>query len=81
MKIPSIHKLSNCRICGAGNLQEFVHLPRMPFTDDFVSPEEEGQEFTADINIYVCEKCLTAQTLHNVDVDDYYEDYQYSVGD
>ncbi len=81
MKTPSIYKLSNCRICGGKNLQKFIHLPNMPFTDDFVTPERKDTEFKADIDIFVCEECLTAQTQHNVDVADYYEDYQYSVGD
>ncbi len=52
----------------------------MPFTDDFVPPEKLGQEFRADIDVYVCRDCQTAQTQHNVEVGDYYEDYQYSVG-
>ena len=52
----------------------------MPFTDDFISPARFGQEFLADIDVYVCQDCLTAQTQHDVDVGDYYEDYQYSVG-
>lgn len=52
----------------------------MPLTDDFLPPERLGNEFLADIDVYICLNCLTAQTLHNVDVEDYYEDYQYSVG-
>jgi len=53
----------------------------MPFTDDFVCPQKFGQEFRADIDVYVCEDCFSVQTQHDVDVEDYYEDYQYSVGD
>jgi SAM-dependent methyltransferase len=52
----------------------------MPFTDDFVTLNDAGKEFISDIEIFLCEHCLTAQTQHNVDVGDYYEDYQYSVG-
>lgn len=52
----------------------------MPFTDDFIPPARLGQEFRADIDVFVCCDCLTAQTQHDVDVGDYYEDYQYSVG-
>jgi ubiquinone/menaquinone biosynthesis C-methylase UbiE len=52
----------------------------MPFTDDFVAPADSGNEFTADIDIYVCKNCNVAQTQHNVDVDAYYDEYQYSVG-
>ena len=81
MKQPSIRRFDNRRACGMTGLQRFLHLPQMPFTDDFISPARVGQEFLADIDIFVCKHCLTAQTLHDVDVDDYYEDYQYSVGD
>ena len=52
----------------------------MPFTDDFIPPSRLGREFLADIDVYVCRDCFTAQTQHDVDVGDYYEDYQYSVG-
>ncbi len=53
----------------------------MPFTDDFISPGQFGQEFRADIDVFVCPECFTAQTQHDVEVGDYYEDYQYSVGE
>jgi ubiquinone/menaquinone biosynthesis C-methylase UbiE len=52
----------------------------MPFTDDFVTPQRLGQEFREDIDVFICTDCLTAQTQHDVDVGEYYEDYQYSVG-
>lgn len=52
----------------------------MPFTDDFISPEILGSEFRADIDVFICTSCLSAQTQHDVEVGDYYEDYQYSVG-
>ena len=80
MKQPSISQVGKCRACGQSDLQRFMHLPQMPFTDDFIPPARFGQEFRADIDVFVCRDCLTAQTQHNVDVGDYYEDYQYSVG-
>ncbi len=52
----------------------------MPLTDDFIPKEKFDQEFRHDIAVFVCEQCLTAQTQHNVDMGDYYEDYQYAVG-
>jgi len=79
MKVDINHK-SGCRVCGSKNVKSFLSLPNMPFTDDFVSSEDLGQEFQADINIYVCLDCLVAQTQHDVDVADYYQNYQYSVG-
>ena len=80
MKQPLIHSLDHCRICHSKNLQRFLHLPQMPFTDDFVPRERFGTEFRADIDVFICRDCLSAQTQHDVEVGDYYEDYQYSVG-
>ena len=81
MNAPNIQKLSKCRACRSPSLQRFLHLPKMPFTDNFVTSEGWGSEFKEDIDIFVCKNCFTAQTQHNVDVDVYYEDYQYAVGD
>src|SRR5260221_1431697 len=72
--------LNQCRACGNPKLKRFLNLPAMPLTDDFIPKEKFGQEFRHDIDVFVCEKCLTAQTQHNVDMGDYYEDYQYAVG-
>jgi SAM-dependent methyltransferase len=75
-----VRLLNECRACGNSRLKRFLSLPAMPLTDDFISKEKFGQEFRHDIDVFVCEKCLTAQTQHNVDMGDYYEDYQYAVG-
>lgn len=80
MNQPKVHFRHACRLCGCSSLQRFLHLPEMPFTDDFISPEALGSEFRADIDVFICTSCLSAQTQHDVDVGDYYEDYQYSVG-
>ena len=80
MKQPSITPVGHCRACRGQHLQRFLHLSQMPFTDDFIPPSRIGREFLADIDVYVCRDCITAQTQHDVDVGDYYEDYQYSVG-
>jgi SAM-dependent methyltransferase len=80
MKTPTIRRLNGCRVCGSADLTPFLHLADMPFTDDFVLPARFGSEFRADIDVFLCRGCLTTQTQHDVDVGDYYEDYQYSVG-
>ena len=80
MKQPTIRRVGHCRICRQNSLHRFLRLAKMPFTDDFSSPDRFGQEFRADIDVFVCRDCLTAQTQHDVEVGDYYEDYQYSVG-
>lgn len=77
---PNIEKVHGCRACGSSELKKFLHLPSMPFTDDFVDRERFGSEFRADIDVYYCARCFTAQTQHDVDMGEYYKDYQYSVG-
>jgi 2-polyprenyl-3-methyl-5-hydroxy-6-metoxy-1,4-benzoquinol methylase len=75
-----VHYLKQCRACGHSGLKKFLTLPAMPLTDDFIPAARFGQEFRCDIDLFVCERCRAAQTQHNVDMGDYYEDYQYAVG-
>ena len=72
--------LKQCRACGHPKLTRFLNLPAMPLTDDFVPATKFGTEFRHDIDVFLCDQCHTAQTQHNVDMGDYYEDYQYAVG-
>ena len=77
-----VHNLDKtCRVCKSNNVERFLQLDNMPFTDDFVKKEEVGTEFLYPIDIYLCKDCKTVQTQHDVAVDEYYEDYQYSVGE
>lgn len=77
-----VHQLNNkCRVCGGSELFNFLQLDNMPFTDDFIEENKKGTEFLYPINIYYCKDCNTVQTQHDVAVDEYYEDYQYSVGE
>jgi len=61
-------------------LNFFFNFYDMPFTDDFVKKENAGIEFLYPIDIFFCNDCKTAQTQHDVEITEYYEDYQYSVG-
>lgn len=74
-----IHRREKCRICESRDLQRFLHFARMPFTDQFVSKANLGQEFRADLDVFFCKSCRTAQTLHDVEVTEYYRDYRYTV--
>jgi SAM-dependent methyltransferase len=77
-----VENLNNvCRVCKSKDLHKFLTLENMPFTDDFVNSSQIGSEFLYPISIYYCKDCHTVQTQHNVAVDEYYEDYQYSVGE
>jgi 2-polyprenyl-3-methyl-5-hydroxy-6-metoxy-1,4-benzoquinol methylase len=73
-----IHQRDSCRICDARDLRRFLHFEDMPFTDDFVSPQTKGTEFLAPLDIYWCPECKTSQTLHDVEVTQYYREYRYT---
>ena len=79
-----VYRVSNrdcCRICSSKDLYLLITLNQMPLTDEFISKSANAQkEFLADIKIYFCKVCKVVQTLHDVEVVDYYEDYQYTVG-
>lgn len=78
---PTIALRDRCRACGSRHLRRFFQHARAPFTDDFVPPERAGTEFRHDVDVYWCPSCATAQTLHDVDVTDYYRDYGYTVSE
>lgn len=68
-----------CRICTSPRVKSFLRFDDMPFTDEFVASDRIGTEFRAQIEIFWCEECRTVQTQHDVEVSDYYRDYQYTV--
>jgi SAM-dependent methyltransferase len=68
-----------CRICGGADLRRFFRLDRAPMTDGFVTAETAGREFVHPLEVYWCAGCATAQTLHDVDVSGYYQDYLYTI--
>jgi SAM-dependent methyltransferase len=72
-------KISTCRICNSDNLQSVILLEGMPLTDEFVRKENIGKEFLADIEIAICKTCGCSQNLNNTDMDEYYNEYTYSV--
>jgi ubiquinone/menaquinone biosynthesis C-methylase UbiE len=74
-----VHQRSACRLCGSGDMAEFLRLGDAPFTDDFVAPDQHGAEFAAPLSVWICRACWTAQTQHDVEVTEYYRDYNYSV--
>lgn len=68
-----------CRVCDSDRLVCFIEIPDMPLTDDFLREDELGTEFLWPIRAYFCEYCGLVQTLHDLDAEDYYQVYQYSV--
>lgn len=54
-------------------------MKQMPLTDEFVKKEDIGKEFLGDIEIAICGNCGCTQNLNNTDMDEYYNEYTYSV--
>ena len=76
----SVRQHSACRVCGAPSPQEVLAFPDVPFTDDFVAPgTADDHEFRHRLGICWCAACATVQTQHDVEVSEYYRDYQYTV--
>ncbi len=73
------NKINSCRICSGSELQSVIRLPQMPLTDEFISSERIGKEFIGDIEIAVCTSCGCSQNMNDTDMDDYYNEYTYSV--
>lgn len=75
----NIHYRERCRVCGSRNLREFIKFTKIPFTDELIDFRHFGQEFSADLGLFWCEECRIVQTQHDVDVNEYYRAYSYTV--
>jgi SAM-dependent methyltransferase len=54
-----------------------MRLNSMPFFDEVVTESNRGTEFAYDINLFFCEECASVQTQHDVNLQAYYQNYQY----
>jgi protein-L-isoaspartate O-methyltransferase len=77
--MPTITHRTTCRACGSPELEPFLRLDDMPFTDALVARGDAGEEFTAPIDLSWCRACSMVQTQADVSVDEYYRDYRYTV--
>jgi SAM-dependent methyltransferase len=75
----AVHERAACRVCAGTDVPVFLDLGPAPFTDDFIVSARAGQEFASPMRVCVCRSCWTVQTQHDVDVSDYYAEYNYSV--
>lgn len=66
-----------CRLCSSDRLRRFIHFDDVPFFDEVVPAQNAGREFVAPMDVYWCADCMSAQSLHDVDIDDYYRGYAY----
>jgi SAM-dependent methyltransferase len=73
------NKIVSCRICSSSSIEEVLRLQDMPFTDEFISLKNSGNEYLSNIEIGICNSCGSVQNLNDTDMDNYYNDYTYSV--
>jgi 2-polyprenyl-3-methyl-5-hydroxy-6-metoxy-1,4-benzoquinol methylase len=73
----SVFNRKNCRLCGSGNLTMFLRFEKVPFFDEVVTEETKGEEFSYPMELYFCNDCRSAQTQHDVNLHNYYKNYQY----
>jgi len=72
-------QISYCRVCENTDLKTILLLSDMPFTDQFMNEHETGKEFLGNIEIGICTSCGSVQNMNDTDMEDYYNDYTYTV--
>lgn len=73
----TVSKRANCRLCGSPNPIQVLHFDEIPFFDEVVTPETRGTEFSYPMDLYFCVECASVQSLHDVNLVEYYHSYQY----
>jgi hypothetical protein len=73
----SVVKRKNCRLCKSEGLSKVMHFDKVPFFDEVVTKGMRGKEFSYPMEIYFCNSCFSIQTQHDVNLVQYYKDYQY----
>ncbi len=73
----AITRRNSCRICGSSELRRFIHFEDVPFFDEVIPSTGVGSAFLAPMDVYWCSSCMIAQSLHDVDIEDYYKGYAY----
>ena len=68
-----------CRVCENPNPFEFLNLGNMPNAEGHYNVGEEDDQFVHPLKIFWCQKCNVVQTLHDVDLEEYYAEYSYNV--
>lgn len=54
-----------------------MRFESVPFFDEVVTQETRGHEFSYPMELYFCTECSSVQTQHDVNLHQYYHNYQY----
>jgi C-methyltransferase C-terminal domain/Putative zinc binding domain/Methyltransferase domain len=73
----TVTQRSSCRLCGSQQLTRVLHFDAVPFFDELVTRESRGREFSHPMDLYFCTDCASLQSLHDVNLVEYYHSYQY----
>ncbi|RAU23588.1 methyltransferase type 11 [Paramagnetospirillum kuznetsovii] len=69
---------TTCRHCGGTDLIPYLTLPSLPMTDGFLKSADQPDLFSHPIAVHLCRGCGLSQIRHEVQVAEYYSDYNYS---
>jgi len=73
----SVNQRTQCRLCGGDQLVSFLKFDSVPFFDQVVTQADLGEEFSYPMELYFCKECSSIQTQHDVNLHEYYHNYQY----
>ena len=69
-----------CRVCNSDKLTKLETFSNYPLFDDIVNNDKKGTEYIDSLDIIICNDCNTLQNPKDIDFQNYYRDYVYSVG-
>lgn len=73
----TVTKRNQCRLCASFDVERFLTFENVPFFDEVITADRIGKEFIYPMHMYFCNDCKSVQTLHDVDIHEYYSSYQY----
>lgn len=70
----------NCRICDSHDLEPVIDLGQQPWCNNFLRPNEVGQEQNYPLRVLFCHMCYTAQLDYTVPKETMFSDHTYLSG-
>ena len=68
---------NSCRLCSRKNISEILKFESIPFFDEVVPKNKIGKDFSYPMRVFFCNDCSSVQSQHDINIEDYYKDYQY----
>lgn len=69
-----------CRVCDCQDLVPAIDLGEQPWANDFLKPEQVGNEKRYPLRVVYCQRCGTAQLDHTVPKETMFSDHTYLSG-